>query len=70
MTLEALLRLPVSDIEQLSDDELERILAPMFPITRPRGSASILETLSASDDSLRAKIEEAKRASAANTLQF
>lgn len=36
MTIEELLNLPPDGFESMSDQELEKILAPYFPVVRPK----------------------------------
>lgn len=38
MTIEQLLNLPVERLEEMSDKDLENILLPYFPLTRPKGT--------------------------------
>lgn len=43
MTIEELLDMPVADIAQMSDAQLEEYLRPYFPLTRPGNIAGLIE---------------------------
>lgn len=75
MTIENLLALPVNDLADISDADLQQWLAPYFPLTRPRKIPVGTTTTSTVDESnfapeVQAVLAAARAAKPKNTINL